>query len=681
MFLSPPPAPAVISEQASNWQPYSIESFVGGLNSAEPASAIRQDQQTTLSNLYHTPSRRLVTRGPYRPWLVASEDTILPNTAPPSTFTIIELRGTDFRVAAWDAGANFEVSVYDESNNRWAGEGGGTTIKGNLTDGFKVRFAKFSVNEAEDMLFCNGKDTPQRWVGTVDTASTDLGLTAPTITNLLIANTATANKEGITLNGTYHYKFTAFYDDSGTSTKFGESGPSASDSVVVAGAVVSTDTTVSAALTQCPAIPAGATHNFVYRSPPDNSLGIYRQVGKYTAGTAFTDQVPTDSLGVAAPLDAGTPPKLKNFVVHGGRVWGIGLSAAGALSNKGVWSQTGNPDYYAAFDFAYFPDPLTGPMPFQRDMYWFTEKQIYITPNADPVANPEPIKICDIGCDSFDSIVDVGNGLCWQYEGNIYWANFNSFNPKTGDLPWPIGEPIRDRIADIPTAQRANTTAELHKERAYFSFSGTNQTANTSTLVWDVKHGSAMLAQGLAGAWISLDWAANDLKSWDGTLYSADNTNKYIMEHDFAGTADFLNKTDFDASTSQNIPIQLATGNLFLGHEAAEKIVNSLSLLVKSSGITIVASFSFDGGSFERSKTFVLGTGSVSANSTWLVWGQGTWGNFNWASSAVAAQNAHKKIPKGGKSPSVQLTLNSSNAQDTELILAKIYHKILPIPS
>ena len=179
MFQKPPAIPQIPAQPAEEFREYSLEDFTGGLNTAEPGTSLRQEQQAALSNLYHTDNRKLVVRGPYRPWLVASEDTVIPDSAPPDTFTIIELRGDDYRVAAWDAGATHEVSVYDEANNRWAGNGGGTTIKGDLTDGSKVRFAKFSVNEAEDMLFCNGTDVPQRWVGTVDTASTDLGLGTP----------------------------------------------------------------------------------------------------------------------------------------------------------------------------------------------------------------------------------------------------------------------------------------------------------------------------------------------------------------------------------------------------------------------------------------------------------------------------------------------------------------------
>jgi hypothetical protein len=761
MFKVPPPVPAPVQESASNWQEYPIEDFGGGLNTAEPTSSLSPNQFTTLRNFYLTDNNKVRSRGPFRPWLVSSEDTILPDSAPPLTFTIVELRGSDYRVASWDSGSNIEVSVYDEGNNRWAGEGGGTTINGSLADATTVRFAKFSVNNAEDLLYANGSDVPQRWIGTVDTAGSNLGLTAPVDASLTISNVTAANPgqvttstahglsngdvifitgvvgdmgtdvlndnpftvtvvdttnftigtdtsgktytsggvvhtigilttaastsggQGITLNGTYYYKLTYTYDDSGTSTKFGESGALAFDSINVTGAAAATPQKVTLLGMD---FPSGVSAVNLYRSQPDDETGTYRLVGtQTTANTDLIDVTPVGAEGDEPPADDGTPPRLKNIAVHGERVWGIGLNAAGALTNKGVWSRKNSPDFYGALDFAYFPDALTGPMPFRRDLYWFTEKQIYVTPDADPETNPDPIKVCDIGCDSYDSIVDVGNGLCWQYDGNIYWANFNDFNPVTGDLPWPIGEPIRDKIADIPAAQRSKTTAEFHNDRAYFSFPGPNQIVNTSTLVWDVKHGSLMLRKGLTGGWTTLSWAANDMKSWNGTLYTLDNTNKYIMEHDFAGTADFLNKTDFDASTSQNISASLVTGDLHFGHEWAEKIINSISMMIQSVGTTYDVTLDFDGSSFQRTKQFVLGTGTITDDATWLIWDQGTWGNFNWASegstSTGSLQSDHKRIQKGGKGRYVKMTLETSNAGVNQIVLVKLYFKALPQPA
>lgn len=687
MFNAPPIAGKLPVENSEKWEEYLISDFTGGLNTADPSVALRKEQFSAMLNWYLLPNRSLKVRGPFRPWLVASEDTVFPDSAPPLSFFIVELSGTDYRLGCWDNGSNTEVSVYDESNNRWAGEVAGTTTKANLTDGYPVRFVKYSVNDAEDVIFCNGKDTPQRIAqsgGTiVDQASTDLGLTAPGAPSTLAeASTAVTDEQGIQYDGQYYYKFTAWYDSSGTNTKYGESGPSAvSAAMTVDGADISANTRVSSALTNCPAIPSGATRNYVYRSPPEEINGPFKRVGYYSSGTSYTDKTPVGEEGVEVPADAGTPPKLKNPLVHDGRLWGIGINASGALNNKGVWSRKGSPDFFVTLEFAYFPDPLIGPYAFKKDLYWFTEKQIYVVPNSDVETYSKPLKVCDIGCDSWDSITDVGNGLVWQYQGNIYWANFNDFNPETGDLPWPIGDPIKNKIENIPTAQRADSNAVLHKDRYYISITGPNQTVPTTTLVWDVKHGTRLLQQGLTGGWSSLDWATNFMQSFDGTLYTADNTNKYIMEHDFAGTADFTSKTNYDASTSVNIPTELATGDLFFGNEWSNKIINSLSLMTKTSGITLNAVISFNDGEYERTKSFSLGSGSLAVDSTWLVWGEGTWNNFNWGESAFGIQSDHKKTGKGGKGRNAKLTLVSTDSEDTNLIMAKLYYKALPSPA
>jgi len=747
-----------------------MDDFSGGLNTAEPSASIRKDQQTALSNYYHQPNRTLVTRGPFRPWLVASEDTILPDSAPPLTFIIVELRGADYRVASWDAGATDEVSVYDEANDRWAGQGGGTPIKTGLTSGNQVRFAKYSINEAEDLIFCNGKDVPQRWIGTIDTASSDLGLgvpvdggvtatltynshatagggasteitfnagdtddvevaehvlfvgvsgtaaatwnntdgievTAKTATTLTFAiaysagtnfggatithshfvistGAATADGRGITINGTYYYRFTNNWDDGGASTKFGESGPnSVNTSIAVTGGATATPQKVTLMTFH---FEAGVDTIGVYRSPADTPDGPFRFVGLITGESVdFVDVVPNGEEGVEITLDAGTPPRLKNPIAYDSRIWGIGINSSDELTNKGVYTRRGAPDMFPALNFIYFPDALIGPALFNKQIFWFTESQIWLTTNLeDP--NASTVKIADVGCDAYDSIVDVGNGLVWQFNGNIYWANFNAFNPQTGELPWPVGDPIRDKIGNqkgIPTAQRDNSAGVFYMDRYYLSITGPNQSTNTATVVWDVKNGTRLLFQGLTGAWSTVSWAANDLHVFDGTLYTADNINKYIMEHDFAGSADFLNKTDFDASTSQNLATQYTTGDFFFGHEATEKVVNSLSIVAKSSGVTFDTTISFNGNEFQRTKQFVLGSGSLAVNSSWLIWGQGTWGNFNWGSTSFALQNAHKKIGKGGKGINAKLDIQTSNAQDTTLIALKLYHKQLPIPS
>jgi hypothetical protein len=256
----------------------------------------------------------------------------------------------------------------------------------------------------------------------------------------------------------------------------------------------------------------------------------------------------------------------------------------------------------------------------------------------------------------------------------------------TGDLPWPIGDPISDKIGGIPSGYETNSVACLYKNRYYLSYTGANQTANSGTLVWDVKHGSRLLRQGLTGAWTTMDWAANDMQAWEGTLYTLDNANKYIMEHDFSGADDYYSKTGYDAATKYSISNEISTGILYFGQEWAEKLVNSLSIIARSTGTTVNAAVSFNDGEFSRTKLFTLGTGSYTADPTGLVWGEGTWGDFNWASVGLGGstgdyQSDHKKLGKGGKGRNCQLTLTSADTQDTRTIVVKLYYKVLPAPA
>ena len=99
MFDVPPAIPKPIGQPANEWLQYLIDDFTGGLNTTDPSTALRKDQFSAMLNYYLQSNRSLKVRGPFRPWLVASEDTILPDSAPPLTFKIVELRGNDFRVA------------------------------------------------------------------------------------------------------------------------------------------------------------------------------------------------------------------------------------------------------------------------------------------------------------------------------------------------------------------------------------------------------------------------------------------------------------------------------------------------------------------------------------------------------------------------------------------------------
>jgi hypothetical protein len=686
-FSLPSPAMSehkLFGGQSEPWQEFIIDNFSGGLCTAFPESHIADNQFTLLTNFYHVKDGSLKTRGPYRPYeTAASKDSICPYA--PLSCKWVTLGATNFLVASWDTGTTVTVSVWDSTNSRWAGNGGGTAIKTGLDDDYIVEFCKFSINEAEDLIFCNGKNTPQRWIGTINTASSDLGLDPPDDTTTLSAScTDTADIQGIQYNGTYYYKFTAFYDSSGTNTKYGESGPTAYDNAAITNADIGEDKRTKATLSGCPAIPSGATKNYVYRSPPDQLNGPYRRVGYYSSGTTFIDNTPVGEEGDEIPADAGTPPKLKHPLVAKGRLWGIGLNASGELTNKLVWSAEGQPDYFPTLNFAYLPDNLIGPVFFKENIYVFTKKQTYVIPNGDVATYPEPLKVCDKGATSFQSIVDVGNGLIFQGEDNIYWVDFNT-RAKDGDFPIPIGEPIKDKIENIyihGTDYRCNSRACLHQNRYYLTYTPQNYTTNSATLVWDVEVGTSLLRQGLFGGWSALSWYGNDLQDFNGTLYTADNANKYIHEHDWAGEEDFYTYSDYPDS-GHNINTSLTTKRLHFGQEWSEKIVRSLSCVAESSGVSVDASLDVNTDDFTKSATLSFGSGDVAVNTNWLIWDVGLWettalGTYYWAEESRSLVSSHAKFASGAKGKDFQLSLNCSDSKDMNIVFLKLYWRSLP---
>jgi hypothetical protein len=462
------------------WEELALQDFSGGLCTAFPESSIADNQFTALTNYYVEDNNSLKTRGPYRPYLVATYDTVL--TTAPLSFMWIELGATEYLVASRDAGANYEVNYWDTS--AWAS----TAIKSDLTDDYRVEFVKFSVNDQEDLIFCNGKDTPQRWIGSG--TSTDLGLTAPSGSGVT-ATDGPSGSRGVGTGGVYYYKLTYWYESS-TTTQYGESNASGvitSNTIsVTAGEYSSID------LSGLPALTAGTTTRlYIYRSPVDNQSGPYRRVGYITSGTTFTDDVPEGEAGVELAVDDGTVPLLKHPCAFRGRLWGVGIDSSGGLKNKLVYSAPGCADLFPALNYAYFPDEYIGSKPFKENIYHFTTKQIYVTPQGDVDTYDEPLKICDKGCTSYESIVDVGNGLVFQGEDNMYWVDFNTHSLKDGDYPIPIGEPIKDKIQDIASGYRDNSCACLHDGRYFLSFTSSSSTTNDSTLVWNVKAGTKLL--------------------------------------------------------------------------------------------------------------------------------------------------------------------------------------------
>ncbi len=664
-----------------------ISNFDGGLILDVPDTSIASNQFMRLQNYYIDDDRGfLSTRGPFQPYFVNTSESILATA--PETFKFMNLQGVEILVASREAGSNVALEFWETGGtDEWV-----SILSSNLTTGNQVNYEIFIINDAQDLIIANGKDVPLRWndtsvtgddSATIDNPATALGLTAPTIGRPAVTDTATANKRGLQFNGDYFYKVTAFFDDAGTTTKFGESGPSAvSGGLTAAGADISADTTVSMALSSLPAVASGTSKNNIYRSPPDQSDGPFRFIGSYSSGTTFTDETPEGEKGAEVPADAGTPPRLKFPVVANGRLWGVGLNASGGLNYKLVWSGDGEPDMFLAANFFYLPAEIKGIAQFNRDLYVFTENQVHFLLETDP-ANAL-LKIADRGCTSHNSIVDIGNGLVWQAKDGIFWADFN-IRALDGDFPIPIGDGVSSETRNIAASQRANSVAVLYNERYYISYTASGS-FNNKTLIWHINKLPLVISGKLNTAgWTDNNWAANYFdvfspNSLDEHLYTADATNKYIQEHDVFGNVDFLNFTDFNASTSQDIPTAITTRRMFMQDLASNTIHSSIALVTKTSNATFIASLNIqkaDGSSFDKAKTLVPATGTLATGAA--LYGSAVYGTDVYGANAKALHQNHVRWPNGSKGRNAQLTLTSNAGNDTDILLITLKHREEPI--
>jgi len=682
--LAPPVKILQPTGLVETWQTIIFNDFSGGLIEDTLATNIEKNQFSLLQNFYLiADGNYLQTRGPFQPYFVNTSNSIL-STAPLS-FVWTNLKGTESLVASRDAGADTAVEFWETGGtDEWV-----SILSSNLTDAFQVNFAVFSVNDAQDLIIANGKDTPLRWndtdvtgddPATIDNAATALGLTAPTIGTPAVTDTAAADKRGLQFNGDYFYKVTAFYDSSGTNTKFGESGPSAaSGGLTAAGADIGADTTVSMALSSLPAVASGTSKNNIYRSPPDQSAGPFLFIGSYSSGTTFTDETPVGEEGVEVLADAGTPPKLKYPVVANKRLWGIGQNTAESLGQKLVFSELDTPDMFLVTSAFYLSADITGIKEFNRDLYIFTEKKTFFLENADP--SNDLLKISDRGCTSHNSIVDIGTGLVWQGKDNVYWADFNT-QSEDGDFAIPIADGIAKRIKGIAQNQRSNSVGVLYKERYYLSYTSTGS-VNNNTIAWATHTLFLILnRQRRTAGWSTVNWSANYFNVFAPNvlgehLYTADNDNKYIQEHDVFGVVDFLNFTDFGNTTSQNIITKLNSKRFHPQDIPANSIYSSISIGTETTGVTFVAGLDINEGTFQKAATLVIGAGSIPAGTA--LYGSAVYGTDTYGSSDKKFRHIHTRFPRGTKGRNAQLQLSTSNSGDTDIMIMTLKYRPEPV--
>ncbi len=344
-----------------------------------------------------------------------------------------------------------------------------------------------------------------------------------------------------------------------------------------------------------------------------------------------------------------------------------------------MFSELDTPDMFLVANAFYLSEDITGIKEFNRDLYIYTVEKTFFLANADP-SNPL-LKISDRGCTSHNSIVDIGTGLVWQGKDNIYWADFNT-QAEDGDFAVPIADGIAKRIKGIAQNQRDNSVGVLYKERYYLSYTSTGS-VNNNTIVWATHTLPLILARQLRTAgWVTVNWSANYFNVFAPNvlgehLYTADNDNKYIQEHDVFGVADFLNFTDFGTSTDQDIVTKLNSKRLHPQDIPANSVYSSITIGTETTGVTFVAGLDINEGTFQKSATLVIGTGTVAAGTA--LYGSAVYGTDVYGSSDKKFRQVHTRFPRGPKGRNAQLQLSTSNSGDTDIMIMILKYRPEPV--
>lgn len=523
------PASNQETPQGKALQQYTIQSFAGGLVTNYADNALLPDQFTKLLNLYIEPNGTLRTRGPFRPWLAASDiESAMPGTVIERFWfsrhgtqdVIFAITDNGTKLWTWNATENCWVQVTVPAEPE--------PVNYLMTSASRCYFTDYTVNAAKATILANGVDPVVRYE---DGQLSPLGLEVPEWDEDPAIKGAISIADfqlGMHYNGPYYYKITYSYSNG---TRYGESGPSAAFPIEITGIVAAEDA-AQVTIGGLPDLPDGAYKANLYRCR-GSETGIYKYVGAYTEADitdgegVFTDSTPDDEEGHELDADTIDVPVLNYPIVIKGRLVGADM----AVDGKVVWSDTGAPDIFRATSFYYLPDPITGMAVFNRNLYIFTAKDVYVVHEGD-IHNNTPLKATKHGTISQDSIKDVGTGLTWLSEDGVYWSNFNT-QAVTGDFAIAISDVIKDQLDTIAIADRQSAVAIVHDNRYYLSFKTPFSTTghNDTTLVWNALIGHELLSKGRVGGWSKVNWTATHAQVFNGNLYTA-GTQTFLLNPD-----------------------------------------------------------------------------------------------------------------------------------------------------
>jgi hypothetical protein len=443
--------------------------------------------------------------------------------------------------------------------------------------------------------------------------------TAGTVTRsdaTLTQLTKAVGNVGVTRNGTYSYKFTNFYNETGT-TKYGESNAGLLSTISVTGLNGSTEGSIIQI--EDIGFAEGVEAVNIYRSRPDRT-DVFYYVGRITSsGQIFKDTTETGAEGLPLPVDDGSVPKLLYPKNIDGRI----VAVDGDIQNKLVWSPRSSPDQYPALNYIYFRDKIKGLAAFNGSTYVFTQDEIYSVPNSDFSAGIA-VKICDKGAVSDRSIVDVGSGLVWLGDDTVYWANFN-VQTSEGDFPVAVGRPVEDLIKGQAQAYKENACAAFFDRHYYLSFTTLGTSQNNLTLAMNTDIMQASLRAEGAG-WIRMNWTARDIHRFEEKLYTLEKETTltpqrfYLYEHEEDRYVDYKSAALYTAGTTSAIDINIRSGELHFGSPVVNKLVKGFS--VSYYGDSAEYNVTLDANNGEYEESFNLSNEGISAaqQGSFLFW-------------------------------------------------------------
>lgn len=694
-----------------------LTDFSGGINITDSPSGLPANQFEEMFNFFYDRQKALYTRPQYKPLTFSTsiQDKPVSVTISSNAYTPTDVANYQvFRETlsngwsysdevhvvsgefTYSTTAILVVAVYNITSETWVPIWNSTTAT-------KVSVCPYKINEAFDLIIFPDNANPERWVPSATTGTlSDLGLTPPTVADSFTATGVVSDSaEGMVriAAGTVYYKFSFFYDDSNTSTKYGESATTVvTDGNCDTGITLTADATKKGKITitfTTVTVASNITKVRIYRAPDATPEGPYKYIGETdvtstTAITAYVDTTPWGEEGIEE-LSTGSNPSLATDELEVVNARTVGAYIVGFDANmdyKLIYCVAGQPDVWNPLNYDYLDSSGQIALEFNRKIYIFTKKSCYQKDNVEATA----YKICNLGTVDGRSVQEVGNGIIWMDYDTVYFADFVQQYGAKGDFPLDIGHPISESTERYDSDELIYS--EFFERRYYLTYLDTYDQIR-KCFVFDVDIGS----------WTQHSMQHIAFARGDDTFYSlgVGNSKYYVYEHDYFATVAIavgyseyagVDYHDYESVTTTTfddiatITTKIKKGQVELGGDYRKTFISSVSLSAEGAYASVEITAASENEEFTTSKTFsdiTLSRGSAQSYpavfDTVLYAPSSTTANstyYGYAGFSSGYLNKHKKINRVMKSNQITVTLLSRDTRALKINRVSVYYKLLP---